>query len=92
MGRLPVLSGRDAVKAFSRDGWRVVRTHGSHVMMAKDGREEVLAIPQHPELRKGVLRSLLRAAGLRVEEFPGPVVTVTGPPGAGWRRAGRGSR
>lgn len=69
MGRLPVVSGRDAVKAFSRAGWRVARTHGSHVMLVKEGREEVLSVPQHPELRRGVLRSLLRASGISVDEF-----------------------
>ncbi|MGQ0535566.1 MAG: type II toxin-antitoxin system HicA family toxin, partial [Methanobacteriota archaeon] len=36
MGRLPVLSGRDAVKAFSRAGWRPVRQHGSHVIYRID--------------------------------------------------------
>jgi predicted RNA binding protein YcfA (HicA-like mRNA interferase family) len=40
-----VISGLDAVKAFSRAGWRVARRHGSHVMMEKDGREEILSIP-----------------------------------------------
>jgi predicted RNA binding protein YcfA (HicA-like mRNA interferase family) len=49
MGGLPLISGREAVKAFSRAGWRPVRQHGSHVMMEKPGREEVLSIPQHPE-------------------------------------------
>lgn len=69
MGRLPMVSGRDAVKAFSRAGWVPVRQHGSHVMLEKAGREEVLSIPQHPELRRGLLRSLLRTSGLSVDEF-----------------------
>lgn len=69
MAGLPRVSGLHAVKAFARAGWKVSRTHGSHVMMENPGREEVLAIPQHPELRRGTLRALIRAAGLTVGEF-----------------------
>ena len=69
MPKLPVISGRDAVKAFSRAGWRAIRQHGSHVMMEKPGREEVLSVPQHGELRRGTLRALLRTAGITVDEF-----------------------
>lgn len=69
MSKLPVISGREAVKAFSKAGWRVARQHGSHVIMEKGGREEILSIPQHPELRRGLLRSLIRAAGMTVDEF-----------------------
>jgi predicted RNA binding protein YcfA (HicA-like mRNA interferase family) len=69
VGKLPVVSGSDVVKAFSRAGWRVSRRHGSHVMMEKEGREEVLSIPQHREVKRGTLRTLLRAAQLKVDEF-----------------------
>ncbi|OWY71816.1 hypothetical protein B7486_09150 [cyanobacterium TDX16] len=69
MPNLPVLSGKDAVKAFERAGWRVDRQRGSHVVMLKSGHIASLSIPQHKELAKGTLRSLIRAAGLSIEEF-----------------------
>lgn len=69
MGKLPVLSGKAAVKAFSRAGWRVARQHGSHVIMERPGTEAILSIPQHAELRRGLLRGLIRDAGLTVDEF-----------------------
>ena len=37
MPPLPRLSGRAAVKAFSRDGWQLVRRKGSHMILVKDG-------------------------------------------------------
>ena len=35
MGRLPVLSGGDAVRIFIKAGWSVDRQRGSHVILVK---------------------------------------------------------
>lgn len=67
--RLPVMSGQDAVKAFSRGGWKVVRQHGSHVIMTKPASEVTLSIPQHRELKKGLLVRLIKDAGFERDEF-----------------------
>lgn len=68
--RLPRgLSGDRIVRAFERAGWVHVRTQGSHVMMQKEGRDYTLAIPRHREVGPGLLRGLIRDAGLSVEEF-----------------------
>jgi predicted RNA binding protein YcfA (HicA-like mRNA interferase family) len=69
MGRLPVLSGAQAVRAFERAGWRQDRQRGSHVVLIKPGHIASLSIPQHRELAPGTLRALIRAAGITVEEF-----------------------
>jgi predicted RNA binding protein YcfA (HicA-like mRNA interferase family) len=69
MARLPVISGAEAVQAFQRAGWHVDRKRGSHAIMLKPGHIASLSIPQHRELAPGTLRSLIRAAGLSVEEF-----------------------
>lgn len=69
MAKLPVVSGRVAVRAFARSGWRIARQHGSHVIMEKQGRDEILSVPQHAELKRGTLRSLLRDAKMTVDEF-----------------------
>lgn len=68
-GDLPVCSGAEAVRAFEGAAWRVLRRHGSHVIMGKHGEIVVLSVPQHRELDRGTLRSLIRAAGLTVSEF-----------------------
>jgi predicted RNA binding protein YcfA (HicA-like mRNA interferase family) len=66
---LQIISGADAVNAFIRDGWRFDRQKGSHAILVKTGHIASLSIPQHRELAPGTLRSLIRAAGLSVEEF-----------------------
>ena len=68
-GHLPVVSGRDAVKAFCSFGWEVARQSSTHIILVKAGEGVTLAVPDHREVAKGTLRSLIRSAGLTVEEF-----------------------
>ena len=51
MARLANISGRQAVSAFERAGWRRIGQVGSHVMLVKAGERPNLSIPQHKELR-----------------------------------------
>jgi predicted RNA binding protein YcfA (HicA-like mRNA interferase family) len=69
MTKLPIISGREAVRAFSRAGWVERRQVGSHVPMEKTGQRATLSVPLHPELDKGLLRRLIRAAGMTADEF-----------------------
>jgi len=69
--RLPVCSGADAIAAFLRAGWQRDRQRGSHVTLTKAGVPVVLTVPLHAELGPGLLRALIRKAGLTVEEFIG---------------------
>lgn len=69
MARLANISGKEAVKAFSRAGWQVMGQVGSHVVMTKVNVRANLSVPQHNELSAGTLRALIRASGLTVGEF-----------------------
>jgi predicted RNA binding protein YcfA (HicA-like mRNA interferase family) len=69
MGTLANISGKEAAKAFGRAGWTAVGQVGSHLVMTKDGMRANLSVPQHKELSVGTLRSLIRSAGMSVEEF-----------------------
>ena len=69
MPRLPVISGREAVRAFEQVGWKVSRREGSHIILTKVGMAVTLSVPNHREVRRGTLRSLIRNAGMAVEEF-----------------------
>ena len=69
MPKLPRISGRKAVRAFQRAGWEVARQRGSHVVLTKTGSIYTLSVPLHPVLGPGLLRDLIRKAGLTVEEF-----------------------
>lgn len=66
---LPVLSGQQVRRAFEKDGWELARQKGSHMILVKAGSMATLSVPDHKEVAKGTLRSLIRAAGLTVEEF-----------------------
>ncbi len=69
MVKLPVISGEKAVKAFVKAGWKVDRIVGSHVILRKEGSPVTLSVPLHRELKKGLLRALIRDAEMTVEEF-----------------------
>ena len=67
--RLLLCSGAEAVKNFQRIGWVIARQKGSHVMLVKPSYLYTLSIPQHRELGPGLLKKLIRQAGINIEEF-----------------------
>ena len=69
MASLPTLGGREVVKLFARDGWLMVRQRGSHMILVKEGHMATLSVPDHKEVAKGTLRSLIRSSGLTSDEF-----------------------
>ncbi|MGH7370990.1 MAG: type II toxin-antitoxin system HicA family toxin [Candidatus Methylomirabilales bacterium] len=69
MSRLPVISGRQAVRAFGKAGWQTARFIKNHYQLVKQGRREHLSVPDHKELDRGLLRALIRVSGLTVQQF-----------------------
>ena len=71
MPELRKVSGREAVKALERLGFRQTRQRGSHVVMVRETAEGKTgcAVPMHRELKIGTLRGILRQAKLSVSEF-----------------------
>jgi predicted RNA binding protein YcfA (HicA-like mRNA interferase family) len=68
VGRLAGISGRAAVAAFVRAGWQVSRQRGSHVILKKPGKPN-LVIPMHRTVAPFLLLSQIRRAGLTEGEF-----------------------
>ncbi|MDP9477010.1 MAG: type II toxin-antitoxin system HicA family toxin [Actinomycetota bacterium] len=68
MPKLPVCSGKEAVRAFERLGYERVRQTSSHVRMKCAGREP-LSIPLSDPVKRGLLRDAIRDSGFTVEEF-----------------------
>jgi predicted RNA binding protein YcfA (HicA-like mRNA interferase family) len=71
-GRLPVVSGRNVVRALTRAGFVVDRIAGSHHVMVFPGDPtRTVTAPVHAgrDLKPGTLRSIIRQAGMKVEEF-----------------------
>ena len=70
MSRMPVVSGRDAVRALSKLGYAVDHQTGSHIILRHQAApHRRLTVPDHRELGKGMLRALIRQAGLTVDAF-----------------------
>jgi predicted RNA binding protein YcfA (HicA-like mRNA interferase family) len=69
MAVLPILSGKEVVRAFEKDGWSMVRQRGSHMILVKEGYMATLSVPDHREVARGTRRSLIRASGMTAEEF-----------------------
>ena len=65
-----MVSGRDVVKALSRAGFIVVGRKGSHIRLKKTNeRTLIVIVPDHRELARGTLKSILRQANLSREQF-----------------------
>ena len=71
MPRLPVVSGKEVIKALGKAGFSVVRQKGSHVRLEKIQGEKIikLTIPFHKELKKGTLSKIINDAGMTMDEF-----------------------
>lgn len=68
MAYLPRLSGREAASAFERLGYEFRRMEGSH-MIYKAPSKRPLTIPDHKEFDIGLLRRLVRDAGITPKQF-----------------------
>jgi predicted RNA binding protein YcfA (HicA-like mRNA interferase family) len=67
---LPRVSGREVVKALGKVGYEIDRQRGSHIVLRNtEPPYRRLTVPDHDEVAKGTLRSIIRQAGLSVEEF-----------------------
>ena len=68
---LPVVSGQKVIKALTKAGFTVEGKKGSHVKLRKkeDGKTLIVIVPDHKELARGTLKSILRQANLARDEF-----------------------
>jgi predicted RNA binding protein YcfA (HicA-like mRNA interferase family) len=70
VSKLPIVSGRETVKALGKVGFKVDRQRGSHIILRQSQPpHRRIVVPDHKEIAQGTLRSVIRHAGLTVEEF-----------------------
>jgi predicted RNA binding protein YcfA (HicA-like mRNA interferase family) len=62
VAKLPILSGKELVRALEKAGFQVVRQKGSHVSLQKGTYKTV--VPLHDELARGTLLGILKQCGL----------------------------
>jgi predicted RNA binding protein YcfA (HicA-like mRNA interferase family) len=67
----PAVSGKDAIKALQRLGFRLDRVEGSHHMLIKDGHPHTVVVPVHGSrpLPKGTLASIIRISQVGRKQF-----------------------
>lgn len=72
MSKLRVLSGKETCTILGRHGFTEVRRRGSHIVMQRKNDDEgttTVPVPDHKELKKGTLRSIIRQSGVSRHEF-----------------------
>jgi len=71
MPKLPVISGKELIRALKKAGFVEVRHRGSHVSLQKITAEKNFktVVPLHKELAKGTLLDILQQAGLSKDEL-----------------------
>jgi predicted RNA binding protein YcfA (HicA-like mRNA interferase family) len=62
-------SGREVIKAFHRIGFVVDHQRGSHVFLHNLEKNISVVVPDHNELKKGTLNSILKKAGITVKQL-----------------------
>ena len=68
MPHLPVISGDEFAKALSKIGYTLDHMEGSHMILLHPSGQR-LSVPRHAELGRGLLRALIKDAGLSRQEF-----------------------
>jgi predicted RNA binding protein YcfA (HicA-like mRNA interferase family) len=67
--RLPAISAKAAIKALERLGFKVYRQTGSHIHLWNEERNLVVTVPNHQELAKGTLISIMKQARQERKDF-----------------------
>lgn len=72
MSKLPVVSGEKVAKALGKIGFDFDHQRGSHIVLRQRSAPfRRITVPDHKEIAKGTLRSIIRETGLTVDEFAG---------------------
>lgn len=69
MPKLPVVSGREVIRALEKVGFVRIRQKGSHVSLYRQSDERITLVPLHNEIAKGTLKSILKDVNLSTEEL-----------------------
>lgn len=69
MPKLPAISAKKVIKALEKLGFKIYRQTGSHIHLWNEERNLVVTVPNHTELAKGTLISIMKQARLERKEF-----------------------
>ncbi len=70
MTKLPALKAKEVISTLEKLGFQVDHVTGSHyILRHPDGRRAVVPYHGNRDVKQGVLRSIIRQAGISPEEF-----------------------
>ncbi|MCS4540746.1 MAG: type II toxin-antitoxin system HicA family toxin [Euryarchaeota archaeon] len=64
-----MLSAKDVIKVLGKFGFKIYRQTGSHIHLWNEERKLLVTVPNHPELAKGTLISIIKQAKIERDEF-----------------------
>lgn len=64
-------SGKDVVKGLKKIGYDFDHQTGSHIFLHNLNENKSIIVPNHKELKIGTLKSILKKAGITVNELKG---------------------
>ena len=68
--KLPILSGKEVVKALSKVGYVFDHQRGSHMVLRRAiPPHRRIAVPNYDEIPRGTLRAIISEAGLTDAQF-----------------------
>jgi predicted RNA binding protein YcfA (HicA-like mRNA interferase family) len=65
---LPLLSGKEIIKALQTIGYRATRQRGSHIRLSCENKKSI-TVPNYKTIGRGLVRKILRDAELTPENF-----------------------
>lgn len=72
MSKLKKISGKECAKILcNKFGFSFVRQSGSHIILKKETSDGKIGtvVPNHPELKLGTLKNVLKLARIKEEDF-----------------------
>jgi predicted RNA binding protein YcfA (HicA-like mRNA interferase family) len=69
--KLPSVSAKETIGVFQKIGYTVVRQRGSRIRLRdlNNPSHNPLTVPNHKEIKPGLLRKMIKDANLTIEEF-----------------------
>ena len=58
------MKGKDLVKLLMKNGWQIDRIKGSHHVVKKDGKTEIIPV-HNTDIPPGLLNAILKRVGLK---------------------------
>lgn len=65
--KYPVLTPKEIIKTLEKFGFKFISQKGSHMKYGNGSK--IVIIPNHDEVAKGTLKSILTMAGIELDDF-----------------------